>query len=166
MGKKNRRLSPASVYRYYLKRYTMNVGTTAHLLSKEITADPEAMRAIAKLSMQETYNWLTDYAPSHLAKEVVKNVAEKYGIPTTFQGLLMSFAEKVLANYILDYKGESLVEMYHNFLWTLMQRPTSGIVSATTGYLYTFVNKAGKTYTVDMSKVLTEIQDELFKLLK
>jgi len=166
MGKKNRRLSPASVYRYYLKRYTMNVGTTAHLLSKEIATNPEATRAIAKLSMQETYNWLTDYAPSHLAKEVVKNVAEKYGIPTTFQGLLMSFAEKVLANYILDYKGESLVEMYHNFLWTLMQRPTSGIVSATTGYLYTFVNKAGKTYTVDMSKVLTEIQDELFKLLK
>jgi hypothetical protein len=166
MAKKNRRLSPASVYRYYLKRYTMNVGTTAHLLSKEITADPEAMRAIAKLSMQETYNWLTDYAPSHLAKEVVKNVAEKYGIPTTFQGLLMSFAEKVLANYILDYKGEPLVEIYHNFLWTLMQRPTSGIVSATTGYLYTFVNKTGKPYTVDMSKVLTEIQDELFKLLK
>ena len=166
MARKNRRLSSASVYRYYLKRYTMNLGTTGHMLAKEIAINPETMKAVARLSEQETYNWLTDYAPSHLAKEIVKTIAEKYGIPTTFQGLLMAFAEKVLANYILDYKGEPLVEMHHNFLWELMQRTTSGTITGTSGYLYTFISKSGKPYTVDMSKVLTEIENELFKLLK
>jgi len=144
----------------------MNIGTTAHTLGKEIAINPEAMKAIARLSEQETYNWLTDYAPNHLAKEVVKDIAEKYNIPGTFQGLLMAFAEKVLANYILDYKGEPLVEMHHNFLWELMQRTTTTTVTGTSGYLYTFISKSGKPYTVDMSKVLTEIENELFKLLK
>lgn len=166
MARRNRRLSSASVYRYYLKRYTMNLGTTGHMLAKEITYNPEVMKAVSKLSEQETYNWLTDYAPSHLAKEVVKNIAEKYGIPGTFQGLLMAFAEKVIANYILDYKGEPLVEMHHNFLWELMQRTTTTTVTGTSGYLYTFIGKNGKSYTIDMSKVLTEIENELFKLLK
>lgn len=166
MARKNRRLSSASVYRYYLKRYTMNLGTTGHMLAKEIAINPETMKAVARLSEQETYNWLTDYAPSHLAKEIVKNIAEKYGIPTTFQGLLMAFAEKVLANYILDYKGEPLVEMHHNFLWELMQRTATGTITGTSGYLYTFISKSGKPYTVDMSRVLTEIENELFKLLK
>ena len=166
MARRNRRLSSASVYRYYLKRFTMNVGTTAHTLGKEIAINPEAMKAVAKLSEQETYNWLTDYAPNHLAKEVVKNIAEKYNIPGTFQGLLMAFAEKVLANYILDYKGEPLVEIHHNYLWELMQRTTTTTVTGTSGYLYTFIGKSGKPYTVDMSKILTEIENELFKLLK
>ena len=144
----------------------MNLGTTGHMLAKEIAINPETMKAVARLSEQETYNWLTDYAPSHLAKEIVKNIAEKYGIPTTFQGLLMAFAEKVLANYILDYKGEPLVEMHHNFLWELMQRTATGTITGTSGYLYTFISKSGKPYTVDMSRVLTEIENELFKLLK
>lgn len=166
MARRNRRLSTASVYRYYLKRFTMNVGTTAHMLGKEIAINPDAMKAIAKLSAQETYNWLTDYSPSHLAKEIVKNISEKYGIPGTFQGLLMAFAEKILANYILDYKGEPLVEMHHNYLWELMQRSASGTITGTSGYIYTFVDKNGKPHAIDMSKVLTEIEDELFKLLK
>jgi len=166
MARRNRRLSSASVYRYYLKRFTMNIGTTAHTLGKEIAINPEAMKAVARLSEQETYNWLTDYAPSHLAKEVVKNISEKYDIPGTFQGLLMAFAEKVLSNYILDYKGEPLVEMHHNFLWELMQRTTAGTITGTSGYLYTFIDKNGKPHTIDMSKILTEIEDELFKLLK
>jgi len=144
----------------------MNLGTTGHMLAKEIAINPETMKAVARLSEQETYNWLTDYAPSHLAKEIVKTIAEKYGIPTTFQGLLMAFAEKVLANYILDYKGEPLVEMHHNFLWELMQRTMSGTITGTSGYLYTFIDKNGKPHTIDMSKVLTEIENELFKLLK
>jgi len=144
----------------------MNIGTAGHMLAKEVAMSPEAMKAIARLSEQETYNWLTDYAPSHLAKEIVKTIAEKYGIPTTFQGLLMAFAEKILANYILDYKGEPLVEMHHNYLWELMQRTATGTIGATSGYLYTFISKSGKPYTVDMSKVLTEIENELFKLLK
>ena len=166
MARRNRRLSSASVYRYYLKRYTMNIGTTAHTLGKEIAINPDAMKAVAKLSAQETYNWLTDYSPSHLAKEIVKNIAEKYGIPGTFQGLLMSFAEKVLANYILDYKGEPLVEMHHNFLWTIMMRSRTGTITGTSGYIYTFVDKNGRPHVIDMSKVLTEIEDALFKLLK
>jgi len=166
MARRNRRLSSASVYRYYLKRFTMNIGTTAHTLGKEVAINPDAMKAVAKLSAQETYNWLTDYAPSHLAKEIVKNIAEKYGIPGTFQGLLMAFAEKVLTNYILDYKGEPLVEMHHNYLWELMQRSASGTITGTSGYLYTFIDKNGKPHTIDMSKVLKEIEDELFKLLK
>ena len=112
MARRNRRLSSASVYRYYFKRYTMNLGTGGHMLAKEVAMNHEAMKAVARLSEQETYNWLTDYTPSHLAKEIVKNIAEKYGIPGTFQGLLMAYAEKVLANYILDYKGESLTEMH------------------------------------------------------
>jgi len=166
MARRNRRLSSASVYRYYLKRFTMNLGTGGHMLAKEIAINPDAMKAVAKLSAQETYNWLTDYSPSHLAKEIVKNIAEKYGIPGTFQGLLMAFAEKVLTNYILDYKGEPLVEMHHNYLWELMQRSASGTLTSTSGYLYTFIDKNGKPHTVDMSKILTEIEDELFKLLK
>jgi len=166
MARRNRRLSQASVYRYYLKRYTMNLGTTGHMLAKEVAINPDVMKAIAKLSEQETYNWLTDYAPSHLAKGIVKSIAEKHGIPGTFQGLLMSFAEKVLANYILDYKGEPLTEMHHNFLWELMQRTASGTITGTSGYLYTFIDKNGKPHTIDMSKVLTEIEDELFKLIK
>jgi len=144
----------------------MNLGTAGHMLAKEIAINPEVMKAISKLSEQETYNWLTDYAPSHLAKEVAKNIAEKYNIPGTFQGLLMAFAEKVLANYILDYKGEPLVEMHHNFLWELMQRTATGTITGTSGYLYTFIGKNGKSYTIDMSKILTEIENELFKLLK
>ena len=166
MARRNRRLSSASVYRYYLKRYTMNLGTTAHTLAKEVAMSPDAMKAVARLSEQETYNWLTDYSPSHLAKEVVKNIAEKYGIPGTFQGLLMAFAEKVLANYILDYKGEPLVEMHHNFLWTIMQRTATATITGTSGYIYTFIDKNAKAHVIDMSKILTEIEDELFRLLK
>jgi len=75
----------------------------------------------------------------------------------------MAFAEKVLANYILDYKGESLVEIHHNFLWALMQRSKSPTVTSS-GFVYTFVRKDGKPAVVDMSKVLTEIEDQLFKL--
>jgi len=166
VARRNRRLSSASVYRYYLKRYTMNIGTAGHMLAKEVAINPDAMKAVAKLSAQETYNWITDYAPSHLAKEVVKSISEKYNIPGTFQGLLMAFAEKVLANYILDYKGEPLVEMHHNYLWELMQRTTAGTITGTSGYIYTFIDKNGKPHAIDMSKVLTEIEDELFKLLK
>jgi len=166
MAKKNRRLSSASVYRYYLKRFTMNVGTTAHMLGKEIAYNPEAMKAVARLSEQETYNWITDYAPSHLAKEIVKGICEKYGIPGTFQGLLMAYAEKVLANYILDYKGESLTEMHQNYLWTLMMRSKAGTITGTSGYIYTFIGKDRKPKIIDMSKILTEIEAELLKSLK
>jgi hypothetical protein len=166
MARRNRRLSSASVYRYYLKRYTMNLGTGGHMLAKEIASNPEVIKAVARLSEQETYNWITDYAPSHLAKEVVKNLCEKYNIPGTFQGLLMAYAEKVLANYILDYKGESLTEMHQNYLWTLMMRSKSGTLGTTSGYLYTFIGKDRKPRIVDMSKILTEIEDALLKTLK
>jgi len=166
MGRRNRRLSNASVYRYYLKRFTMNAGTGGHLLAGAVASNPEGMKAIAKLSAQETYNWLSDYAPSHLAKEIVKNIAEKYGIPGTFQGLLMAYAEKVLGNYILDYKGETLTEMHQNYLWTIMMRNKTGANSGSAGYLYTFIGKDGKTNTIDMSKILTEIEDALLKSLK
>jgi len=166
MARRNRRLSSASVYRYYLKRYTMNLGTAGHMLAKEVAINPEAMRAVARLSEQETYNWVTDYAPSHLAKEIVKNIAEKYGIPGTFQGLLMAYAEKVVANYILDYKGESLTEMHQNYLWTLMIRSRVGTITGTSGYIYTFIGKDRKPRIIDMSKILTEIENELMKTLK
>jgi hypothetical protein len=166
MARRNRRLSSASVYRYYLKRFTMNIATTGHVLGKEIAYNPETMKAVARLSEQETYNWVTDYAPSHLAKEVVKNISEKYGIPGTFQGLLMAYAEKILANYILDYKGESLTEMHQNYLWTLMMRTKSGTLGTTSGYLYTFIGKDRKPRIIDMSKILTEIEDALLKTLK
>jgi len=166
MARRNRRLSSASVYRYYLKRYTMNLGTAGHMLAKEVAHSPEGMKAVARLSEQETYNWITDYTPSHLAKEIAKNVAEKYGIPGTFQGLLMAYAEKVLANYVLDYKGESLTEMHQNYLWTIMMRTMSGTITGTSGYIYSFIGKDGKTRVVDMSKVLTEIANELLKTLK
>jgi hypothetical protein len=166
MARRNRRLSSASVYRYYLKRYTMNLGTGGHMLAKEIASNSEVIKAVARLSEQETYNWITDYAPSHLAKEVVKNLCEKYNIPGTFQGLLMAYAEKVLANYILDYKGESLTEMHQNYLWTLMMRSKSGTLGTTSGYLYTFIGKDRKPRIVDMSKILTEIEDALLKTLK
>jgi hypothetical protein len=166
MARKNRRLSSASVYRYYLKRYTMNIGTAGHVLGKEVAMNPEAMKAIARLSEQETYNWVTDYASSHLAKEIVKNISEKYGIPGTFQGLLMAYAEKVIANYILDYKGETLTEMHQNYLWSLMMRNKSGTIGTTSGYLYTFIGKDRKPRIIDMSKVLTEIEEALLKTLK
>lgn len=166
MARRNRRLSSASVYRYYLKRFSMNVGTAGHVNGALIAGNPEVMRAISKLSEQEAYNWVTNYAPSHLAKEIVKQIAEKYSIPGAYQGLLMAFAEKVLANYILDYKGEPLVEIHHNFLWELMQRSGSVGLGATSGFIYTFVKKDGKPAIVDMSKVLTEIEDALFKLVK
>jgi len=166
VARRNRRLSSASVYRYYLKRYTMNLGTAGHMLAREVAMNPEAMKAVAKLSEQETYNWVTDYAPSHLAKEVVKNIAEKYGIPGTFQGLLMAYAEKVVANYILDYKGESLTEMHQNYLWTLMIRSRAGTITGTSGYIYTFIGKDRKPRIIDMSKILTEIEEALLKTLK
>jgi len=166
MARKNRRLSSASIYRYYLKRYTMNIATAGHMLAKEVAMSPDAMKAIARVSEQETYNWLTDYAPSHLAKEIVKNISEKHGIPGTFQGLLMAYAQKILANYILDYKGETLTEMHQNYLWTIMMRGKSGAMNTTSGYLYTFVGKDAKPKTIDMSKILTEIEDALLKSLK
>jgi len=166
MARKNRRLSSASVYRYYLKRYTMNLGTSGHMLAKEIAMNPETIKAVARLSELETYNWVTDYAPSHLAKEIVKNIAEKYGIPGTFQGLLMAYAEKVIANYILDYKGETLTEMHQNYLWTIMMRSKSGTITGTSGYLYSFVGKDRKPRIIDMSKILTEIEEALLKTLK
>ncbi|AOS58386.1 conserved lipothrixviral structural protein [Sulfolobus islandicus filamentous virus 2] len=144
----------------------MNIGTAGHVNGAFVAGNPEIMRAIARLSEQETYNWVTDYAPSHLAKEVVKQISGKYNIPGAYQGLLMAFAEKVLANYILDYKGEPLVEIHHNFLWELMQRQSGAGLGVTSGFLYTFVRKDGKPVTVDMSKVLTEIEDALFKLVK
>jgi hypothetical protein len=166
MARRNRRLSSASVYRYYLKRYTMNLGTAGHMLAKEVAHSSEGMKAVAKLSEQETYNWVTDYTPSHLAKEIAKNVAEKYGIPGTFQGLLMAYAEKILANYILDYKGESLTEMHQNYLWTLMIRSKTASITGTSGYIYTFVGKDRKPKTIDISLILTEIEKELMKTLK
>jgi len=166
VAKRNRRLSSASIYRYYLKRYTMNIATAGHMLGKEVAMNPEAMKAVARLSELETYNWVTDYAPSHLAKEIVKNIAEKYGIPGTFQGLLMAYAEKVIANYILDYKGESLTEMHQNYLWTIMMRNKSNALGTTSGYIYTFIGKDRKPRIIDMSKILKEIEDELLKTLK
>jgi hypothetical protein len=166
MAGKKRRLSKASVLRYYLKRFSMNIGTTGHTNGNAIALDPTARKAIAELSYEETYNWITDYQPSHLAKSIVKAIAEKYHVPTTLQGLLMAYAEKIVANYILDYKGESLVEMHDNFLYELMQRTPTPVAGATSGYIYVFTGKDGKTYTVDLSVVLTEIADELFKRLK
>lgn len=166
MAKRNRRLSSASIWRYYLKRVSINIGATGHVNGFAVAQNPEVMKAIARLSEQETYNWVTDYAPSHLAKEIVKQISEKYGIPGAFQGLLMAFAEKVLTNYILDYKGEPLVEMHHNFLWELMMRRGTPGIGTTYGYVYTFVRKDGKPVTIDMSRVLTEIEDQLFKLVK
>ena len=163
MARRNRRLSPASVYRYILKRIAINVGVAGRMNGGTISMSPDVMKEVLRTSAYETYNWLTDYSPSHLAKSVAKAVAEKYHVPTAFQGLLMAFAEKVLANYILDYKGESLVEIHHNFLWALMQRSKSPTVTSS-GFIYTFVRKDGKPVVVDMSKVLTEIEDQLFKL--
>ncbi|ACB37266.1 virion structural protein [Betalipothrixvirus uzonense] len=163
MARKNRRLSSASVYRYYAKRFTMNLGTLAHTAGKEMAMNPEVVKTIARLSYDETYNWLTDYQPSHIAKEVVKSIAEKYFIPTTYQGLLMAYAEKVLANYILDYKGEPLTEMHHNFLWTLMLKSAPGTLTTSGGFVFTFLDKAGHPHVVDMSLVLTEIEKELMK---
>lgn len=159
MAGKKRRLSSASVLRYYAKRFTMNIGTTAHVLGKEVAGHPWVAKAIDRLSYEEAYNWITDYQASHLAKQVAKKVAEKYNIPPTFQGLLMAYAQKVVANYILDYKGESLTQMHDNYLYELMQKAPAGA----SGYIYVFIGKDGKSYTVDMSKVLVEIEDELLK---
>ncbi|CAJ31707.1 virion structural protein [Betalipothrixvirus puteoliense] len=163
MAGKKRRLSQASVLRYYAKRFTMNVGTTAHVLGKEVAGHPMVAKAIEQLSYQETYNWISDYQASHLAKQVAKQVAEKYNIPPTFQGLLMAYAEKVVANYILDYKGESLTQMHDNYLYELMQKMPIGPTGTSSGYIYVFIGKDGKTHTVDMSKVLTDIEDALLK---
>ncbi|CAJ31648.1 virion structural protein [Betalipothrixvirus pezzuloense] len=163
MAGKKRRLSQASIMRYYAKRFTMNVGTTAHVLGKEVAGHPMVAKAIEQLSYQETYNWITDYQASHLAKQVTKQIAEKYNVPPTFQGLLMAYAEKVVANYILDYKGEPLTQMHDNYLRELMQKMPIGAPGTSSGYVYVFIGKDGKSHTVDMSKVLTDIENALLK---
>lgn len=166
MAGKRRRLSQASVYRYYLKRLSMNLGTAGHVNADKIAGDPEVMRAVTRTSYYETYDWLTDYQPSHLAKEVAKEIAQKHNVPTALQGLLMAYAEKVTANYLLEWKNETLVEMHQNFLKELTVKSVAPGTGTVAGWVYSITTPSGKTITVDLSVVLTDIEKALMSYVK
>ena len=61
-----------------------------------------------KTAYEETVNWSINQALYHDARQVVKEVMNKYEVPTRLQALFMAYGEKVLANFLLDNKGEPL----------------------------------------------------------
>lgn len=119
---KNKRLTKASVYRYAFKRIKWNLSTASgDEIGKIILGDKNALTAVVRAGLEETVNWYTDYALSHRVKAVVKRICNEEGIPGALQGVLMAFGQKVLANYFLDNKDETLANLIWDYTRKLME---------------------------------------------
>ena len=119
---KNRRLTSASVYRYALKRIKWNLSVAnGDEIGRIIMGDKTAVSTVIKAGLEETVNWYTDYALYHKAKEVVKRVCNEMDIPGALQGILMAYAQKVLANYFVDNKDETLANLIWDYTRKLME---------------------------------------------
>jgi hypothetical protein len=124
---KNRRLTKASYYRYLKKRYQLSL---ALLMKSELGAvvqgSREANLLAMKTAVEESYNWVVNESAYHKIRGIVKSVAEQRGIPGAYQGLLMSFGEKVYANYFVDNKQETLA----NMLWDYARKLSYSLATA------------------------------------
>jgi hypothetical protein len=124
---KGRRLTKASYYRWLKKRYQLEL---ALLMKDELGAvvqgSREANQLAMKTAVEESYNWVVDQSAYHKIRGLVKTIAERYGIPTALQGLLMAYGEKVYANYFVDKKQETLT----NLLWDYARKLSYALATA------------------------------------
>lgn len=153
---KNRRLSKASPTRYMLKRIWINTGVATRL-AVPLTGSGKVQDAIVLASQQEMENWYTNYQLYHEIKQIVKSIADQKGIPSRWQGLLMAFGEKIVANILVDYKGESLSAIFSDYL-----RALANYTGGTARYTVTFKDQYGKTYTVNWASVLYDIAKAIY----
>ena len=157
---KNRRLTKASVYRYLQKRLQLSISQQLkHGLGSVQVGNPEAFNIALRTAYEETVNWATDQAIYHEVRSVVKSIAEEYGVPTRLQGLLMAYGEKVLANFYVDRKGETLPNLEWEYARKLLEfTRTMGNVLPT-GYL------RYDTKAVSVTELLRRIAVEVAKLV-
>lgn len=157
---KNRRLTKASVYRYWQKRFQLAL---SQQLKDELgmvqAGSKEALDLALRVSYEETVNWATDQALYHEVRAVVKTICNKYDIPTRLQGLLMAFGEKVLANFFIDKKGETLPNLVWEYTRKLLEYTRPGMGGEIMGYLH----YNGKT--VSVPQLLREIVIAVAKIV-
>ena len=157
---KNRRLTKASVYRYLQKRLQLAM---SQQLKEELGTlqygSPDAFKIALHTAYEETSNWATDQAIYHEARGVAKRVAEKYGVPGRLQGLLMAYAEKVLANFFIDRKGETLPNLVWEYARKILEYVPANANAPVVGYL----KYDGKT--VSVTELLRELTVEVAKLV-
>ena len=160
MVTKNRRLTKASVYRYWQKRFQLDL---SQQLKDELglvqAGSKEALDIALRRSYEETVNWVTNQALYHQVRAIVKTLCNQYEIPTRAQGLLMAFGEKVLANFFIDRKGETLPNLVWDYTRKLLEytRPAQG------GQIVGFFHYDGKDISVP--ELLRKIVVEVAKLV-
>ncbi len=147
---KSRRLSKNSVPKYTLKRLSINLGTATHHTWSR-TASPRVVDLVLDVSINEAENWYTNYQLYHRVKSIVKSYMNELEVPTRYQGLFMALAEKIVANWYVDYKGQSLVSMMQEYTRKLSNY-TAGAMRPT----ITYVRANGSPRTIDLTVVLTE----------
>ena len=150
---KNRRLSSASVKRYMIKLYLRNVGKLSGQGLWNGALTPGMAKVAEELAYDEAQNWYTNYQLYHRVKQIVKAYCNKENIPTRYQGLLMAYAEKIVANWYVDYKGELLSALYANYL-----RKLAYIIEAQPRFVIHTSNKnTGTPDNIDLTVVLKRI---------
>ena len=158
---KNRRLSSASAKRYMIKLYLRNVGklTGQGLWNGALT--PNMAKIAEELAYDEAQNWYSDYQLYHRVKELVKTYCNNHNIPTRYQGLLMAYAEKIVANWYADFKGELLSALYANYL-----RKLGYIVGTAPRYvIHTNDKNTGTETAIDLTVTLRELTREVLSSL-
>ncbi len=159
---KNRRLTQASVWRYLSKRYALQLSMQAKAGLKEVEMAGWASNEIAlKTALEETANWVTDQALYHYAREVAKRVCQEYGLPSRWQGLLMAVAEKVVANYFVDPKGETLA----NLAWDMTRKLSLYSPTFATGIPPFVIHVAKAKAPIVISEVVRKVIIEAGALL-
>ena len=157
---KNRRLTKASVYRYLQKRFQLALSQQAKAeLGALQVGNPEVTNIALKTAYEETVNWATDQALYHQVRAIVKQIMDQYDIPTRLQGLFMAYGEKVLANFFVDKKGETLANLQWEYTRKLItaMRVTGGVYPM--GYLV-----YGR-HRVLVTEILSKIAVEVAKLV-
>ncbi len=155
---RNKRITQASYYRYLKKRYQLEIALMMKdELGAVVAGSKEANNLALNTAVQESVNWVTDQAIYHQVRALVKNICEQYGIPTRYQGLFMAWGEKILANYFLDKKGDTLANMLWDYVRKLMK--TNVTADVPTGYIYV----SGRP--VNITRVLRDIALQVGQLV-
>lgn len=161
MGKRNRRLSKASVPRYALARISINLGKAGHIVSSDIAKNSDVMKLVIDTSVNEAENWYNNYDLYHKVKQIVKDYMDEIQLPTRFQGLLMSYGEKIVANVIVDWKGIDITDLQAQYVRD-MSTYQNGIATPTISY----VTRDGKSKSYQIPDILSEVTKRILRTFK